>query len=163
MSKQLYTARQYKPFNYSFKNIPLIVYPVKDENPLNEVFSNTDTNSINKHLDDLYDGHSKILDTGNYHILFVWNLEGNRMVDVWIHNMSNWSNSGPLLSVFTFRNLEICDDAGIASGDSIITLAREEELRRKIGNIDEYVDRNKYMPTFPDGMQPIESFYEKSV
>jgi hypothetical protein len=31
--------RQFKPFNYKIQDIPLIIYPVKDENPLGEVFS----------------------------------------------------------------------------------------------------------------------------
>jgi len=154
------TARQYKPFSYKWTFLPLIVYPVKDENPLLDIFDSQDNNSIQKHLDQLYQKHRKRLNKGNYHILFVWNLEGHRMTDVWIHDMTNWSDSGPLLECVTFRDLEVCDDAGIASGDSVIALGREEELRREVGDIQKYVDREKHMPTFPRAMTPTESFYK---
>lgn len=155
-------ARQYRPFTYTWKSIPLIVYPAKDENPLLNIFDPKDSSSIQKHLDRLYQRNNKRLNKGNYHILFIWNLEGHRMTDVWIHSMANWSDSGPLLECITFRDLKICNNAGIASGDSVIVLGREEELRRRVGNIKEYVDRNKYLPVFPKGMQPVEEFYQKS-
>ena len=152
---------QFKPFTYKIKKTPLIIYPVKDENPLSEIFNPKDHNSIQQHLNKLYQKHSKLLNKGDYHILFVWNLQGNRMTDMWIHNMKNWSDSsGPLMECITFRNLEVCDDAGIASGDSIIALGREEELRRQINNIREYVDRKKHIPEFPSGMTPSKSFYK---
>lgn len=82
------------------------------------------------------------------------------MVDIWIHEMKNWSDSGPLLICFTFRDLGVCNDAGIASGDSIIVLGREEELRRKINEFQEYVNREKYIPAFPKGMEPVDNFYQ---
>ncbi len=155
-------ARQYKPFNHKWKSLPLIVYPVKDENPLLDIFDPQDNNSIQKHLNQLYQKHSKALNKGNYHILFVWNLKGHRMTDIWIHNMTNWSDSGPLLECVTFRDLEVCNDAGIASGDSIIVLGREEELRRNVNNLQSYVDREKYTPIFPRGMEPLEGFCKKA-
>lgn len=153
-------ARQYKPFSYKQVKIPLIVYPVKDENPLEEIFDRSDKKSIQKHIDKLYEKNRQELSKGDYHILFVWNLEGNRMTDVWIHDMQNWSDSGPLVECITFRNLERCHDAGIASGDSLIVLGREEELRRKVKNLEEYTDREKHISNFPEGMQPTESFYK---
>ncbi len=155
------SARQYKPFTYYWESLPLIVYPVKDENLLNDVFNPKDHQSIQKHLHQLYQKHSSDLKQGNYHIIFVWNLDGHRMTDVWICDMNNWSKSGPLLQCFTFRDLETCDDAGIASGDSVIVLGREEELRRSISNIREYVNRDKYIPTFPKNMKPTETFYQQ--
>jgi len=53
-------ARQYKPFSYKINKLPLIVYPVKDENPLQEVFDPSDKTSIHKHLDELYQKHSSL-------------------------------------------------------------------------------------------------------
>jgi len=149
-------ARQYKPFNLNVNNIPLIVYPVKDENPLYDVFK--DKAEIVDHLNQLYTKNKSILQKGEYHILFVWNLESERMTDVWIHSMKNWSDSGPLIECLTFRSLEICHDAGIASGDSITALGREEELRRRSNSLKEYVDRSKHIPDFPEGMVPEEEF-----
>ncbi len=153
-------CRQYLPFNYNIKDIPLIIYPVKDENPLDEIFDASNHMSIQNHLIKLYKKHIKTLNKGHYHILFMWNLNKNRMTDVWIHDTTNWTDSGPLLECITFRNLDVCEDAGIASGDSIIVLGREEELRRKVGNLDQYVNRQVYLPDFPKGMKPTETFYK---
>lgn len=149
-------ARQYKPYTSYYKTVPRIIYPVKDENPLHDIFRDQD--EITNHLDALYEKHQTNLTRGSYHILFAWNLSGHRMTDVWIHDMKNWSDSGPLLECYTFRDLEPCEDAGIASGDSIIALGREEELRRTVLSLDEYVDRSKHMPRFPKNMDPTETF-----
>ena len=113
-------SRQYIPFTIKIKNISIIIYPVKDENPLEEVFENKD--EIIEHINHLY--KEKSLEKGEYHIIFVWNLDKERMTDVWIHEMDNWSDSGPLIACKTFRGYEECTDAGIASGDSIIVLGR---------------------------------------
>ena len=149
-------SRQYKPYTSTFKTIPRIIYPVKDENPLQDVYKNE--TEITAYLDRLYSKHAEALERGSYHILFVWNLEGHRMIDIWIHDMKNWSDSGPLLECLTFRDLDTCEDAGIASGDSVIVLGREEELRRTLSDLEEYVDRAKHVPVFPDGMEPSEPF-----
>lgn len=151
-------ARQYLPFSTEQGGLPLIVYPVKDENPLEDVFDRKDKKAILNHIQDLYQRHKAILQKGSYHILFVWNLEKHRMTDVWVYDMKNWSDSGPLLECHTFRDLEVTDDAGIASGDSVIVLGREEELRRKVGELKQYVDRAKHLPTFPEGFAPTETF-----
>ena len=157
MLSQIYAdARHYIPFNEVIDTISLIIYPVKDENPLQDVFR--DKSEIVNHLKDLYQTHNDLIQ-GSYHILFVWNLNGERMVDVWIHKMENWSDSGPLLECKTFRGLKEASDAGIASGDSVIALGREEELRRKILSLDKYLDRTKQQPEFPLGMQPDELYY----
>lgn len=148
-------SRQYIPFTIEVQNIPLIVYPVKDENPLEEVFTNKEDIVI--HIKELYK-QNPTLTEGVYHILFVWNLEEERMTDVWIHKMENWSDSGPLISCKTFRGYKECTDAGIASGDSIIVLGREEELRRNSKDIDTYVDRSKKLPEFPNGFTPNTEF-----
>lgn len=149
---------QYIPYSYSFGKTPLIIYPVKDEHPLDEIFTVDAT--INAHLNELYAANAGLLGHGSYHILFVWNLDGQRMTDVWIHDMDNWSaTSGPLLECVTFRGLERCADAGIASGDSILALGREEELRRDCASLEDYLDRSKHVPVFPEGAQPDETFF----
>jgi len=156
------TPRQYKPFNYRINDINLIVYPVKDESPLDKIFDPKNKPDMLAYLETLYKKNNKLLSKGNYHILFIWNLDGNKMTDVWIHNMKNWSDSGPLLDGYIFKNSELTQDAGIASGDSVIALGREEELRRKLGKeikLNDYVDRTKYIPEFPAGMEPKDSFF----
>lgn len=150
-------SRQYIPFTIFIKDIPIIIYPVKDENPLEEVFNSKE--DIKDHINELYNSNPS-LKTGQYHILFVWNLNRDRMTDVWIYEMENWSDSGPLILCKTFRKYKECSDAGIASGDSIIVLGREEELRRQSKDIDSYVDRSNKLPTFPEGHTPDTEFNE---
>lgn len=142
--------------------MPLIVYPVKDENPLEEVFDPNDNHSIQKHLDALYKENSELLNQGDYHVLFIWQLNGHRMTDVWIHDMENWSDSGPMVKVQTFNGLDVYEGDDIASGDSLIALGREEELRRQVGNLERYVNRSKHLPDFPRGMEPTRAFYERT-
>jgi len=149
------SPRQYKPFNYRIGKIPIIVYPVKDENSIKKVFSNLQ--DIKEHLKNLYKINQEV-NKGDYHIVFIWNLDNKRMTDVWIYSIENWTNSGPLMDCITFRDLSICEDAGIASGDSIIVLGREEEFRRKNSNLVKYLDRNNNIPNFPKGMKPREIF-----
>lgn len=149
------TPRQYKPFSLKCLEQNLIIYPVLDESPIADVFNNV--TEINEHLNALYSENKAIL-KGQYHIVFVWNLEGKRMTDVWVNLLNEWSDSGPILECYTFRGLSPCEDAGIASGDSIIALGREEELRRKCSNLEEYLDRSKVQPEFPAGMQPVTEF-----
>jgi hypothetical protein len=74
--------------------------------------------------------------------------------------MGNWSDSGPLISCKTFRGYQECTDAGIASGDSIIVLGREEELRRDSKDLETYVDRLKNLPDFPEGFTPDTEFID---
>jgi len=148
-------ARQYKPFSLKILDQNLIVYPVLDENPLQDIYKNH--SEIVSQLQNLYQKNQNVL-KGQYHILFVWNLEGKRMTDVWIHLVNEWSDSGPVLECYTFRDLEPCKDAGIASGDSIIVLAREEELRRRCKNLNDYLDRSKTQAEFPEGLQPDQNF-----
>ncbi|MDQ7020630.1 MAG: hypothetical protein Q9M91_02170 [Candidatus Dojkabacteria bacterium] len=81
------------------------------------------------------------------------------MTDVWVHKLENWSEGcGPLLEVKTFENLEETSEAGIASGDSIMALGREEELRRNTESFEDYLDRSKVMPEFMDGFKPNKKF-----
>jgi hypothetical protein len=156
------SARQYRPYSTKINNKPLIIYPVRDENPLQEVFDKSDLESINNHLKNLYKKFKNKLSQGSYHIIFVWNLESQRMTDVWIYDMKDWSgNSGPILECLTFRELEECNNAGIASGDSIIALGREEELRRISRDLEEYLDRSKEQPEFPEGMQPEGDYFSQ--
>ncbi len=152
-------SRQYLPFNYKIFNIPLIIYPVKDENPLEKIYNPSEKKQFLNFLNSLYKKNKEKLSIGEYHILFIWNLNNQRMTDIWIHNLTNWSDSGPLIHCLTYRNLSQCFDAGIASGDSLIVLGREEELRRKSNNLQKYINRNTNLPIFPKGFKPTKSFF----
>jgi hypothetical protein len=81
------------------------------------------------------------------------------MIDVRRCSYNPHSQSGPLMDCFTFANGERVYDSGIASWDSIMVLGREEELRRSCKTINEYVDRNTHIPSFPDWFDPQEAFF----
>lgn len=153
-------GRQYLPFSTKISDIPLIVYPVRDSNPLSEVYNPASEQGVIKHLQNLYTEHEGYLKKGTYHIVFSWALNKKPMTDIWIHNLDNWadSESGPLVSCITFSGTESTNEAGIASGDTLITLGREEELRRRSNSLEEYLDRKNSLPDYPDDFAPKERF-----
>jgi len=151
--------RFYIPFSMKVQGISLIVYLLKDENPLDKVFDPKNKNDVKNHIRTLYKKHKEFLCAGMYHIVFLWNFKNKRMTDVWIHTTNLIAApSGPLQKVYTYCGLERYN-IEVASGDTLIVLAREEELRRKVGDINKYLERPKYIPDFPCEMQPYEDFF----
>ena len=144
----------YHPFNYKINETPLIVYIAKDI----QGFERKD-NSIEKYLDSVYESNKELLSRGNYHILIVWSLKKERMVDIWVHDINNFEDTGPLIDCYVFKDTERFLSNGQAAGDEIIILGREEELRRDINNLEEYVDRSKNIPNLPAYLKPSQDFY----
>src|SRR5579859_5905892 len=143
------TDKFFKPINYKIFNIPLIIYIAKEI----DGFDRSNKNSVQEYLDSVYKENKEILNKGSYHIIIVWSLDGNKMADVWIHDMNNFEDTGPVIDSYVFKNTEKFVTTGQAAGDEMIVLGREEELRRKINNLEEYVDRSKHTPEFPEYMQ----------
>lgn len=147
--------RFYIPFNYKIENIPLIIYPVKDENPLKNIIK-TEAD-IDIQLNKLYSRHKELV-KGSYHIVFIWNLNNKLMFDIWIYDMVNFTDSGPLVDCVTFKGMDICDEVGIASGDGLIVLGKEEELRRSCNSLDAYLNRMLIIPNFSSAFKPNTKF-----
>lgn len=153
--------RFYIPFSLKIVDKPLIVYLVKDENPLTNVFDSKTKRSVVSHLKRLYSKNKAALSKGLYHIVFLWNLKNHRMADVWIHTLNSIAEkSGPLQEVHIFQDLQPYH-IEVSSGDTLIVLAREEELRRKMADMKKYLNRPKYIPDFPFEMQPYEDFFDR--
>lgn len=146
-------ARFYRPFTKEFGSRPSIVYPARDsEHPLGRAYSPADMSGIVAHLDELYATHPDRLERGTHHIVFAWALGTVAMTDIWMHDENPTSHtSGPLVNVETFDGLEPSVDVGVASGDTLIVLGREEELRRHTGELTVYLSREIIMPDLPDG------------
>ncbi len=150
---------QYKPFNHQIGDIPLIIYPVKWGQSLKDLVKNED--EIKQKLNKLYKLQSEDLEVGLYHIVFVWNFGGYFLTDVWIYRKA-FFNSG-----YTETSLDFCrtykddspyHDAGLASGNTIVTIGREQEHSWKFDSLEDYLDRSKSMPEFPPGFAPDEKF-----
>ena len=88
------------------------------------------------------------------------------MVDVWKISRNTISDdSGFLYDCFILRDDIIEVSMGIGSGNSIIVLASEELLLRKLiieerRTFLEATDRERYIPEFPFGSTPIEKFFQ---
>ena len=149
------TDKFYKPLNHKIFDIPLIIYVAKEI----EGFDRNKKNSVEDYLESVYKVNAELLNKGSYHIIIVWSLDGNKMADIWVNDMNNFEDTGPVIDCFVFKETERFVTTGQAAGDEMIVLGREEELRRKINNLDEYVDRSKYLPDFPEYMQLLEEFY----
>jgi len=152
--------RFYRPFTmYSKKFPPRIVYPARDEGRLDLVFDRTRPGALEAHIDSLY-AERKELKAGAYHILVVWALKGKPMLDVWVMSMTNYySLSGPFVTCKTFTGTKPSHDTGLASGDGLIVLGYEEELRRALDRkITFYTNRQKYLPNIPATVLTLEPF-----
>lgn len=77
----------------------------------------------------------------SYIIMFIWSLEGDRMIDVWKFK-ENYvdTRSGPLGDVRVYREGKICKDLELASGNTLLVLGYEEKLRRQSKDLKSYLD-----------------------
>ena len=156
---QIMKDRCYIPFSMTIRGKPVIVYLLKGNSSLNRVYDPNSKKNVCAHIRSIYAKHEILLKGGIYHIVFLWILNNRPMTDIWIHNVNKIDGpSGPLQKAYTFRDLNKFD-IEISSGDTLIVLAREEELRRKVGNLEKYTQRPKYIPDFPLDMQPYEDFF----
>ena len=152
--------RLYIPFTIFSKDLPpRIVYPARDEGRLDRVFKRTDPRALHCHLEQLYKQHQEIR-TGSYHVVVIWSLKGVAMTDVWIMSMDNYyALSGPFVICKTFAGMKPSADTGLASGDTLLMLGAEEELRRYLHRpIKEYANRAKYLPNLPATVMCMEAF-----
>jgi len=146
-------GRFYSPFRLDVGKLPLIVYPcLGTEN----VFDRSEPGCLEAHVREVYAKNKKLLDTGAYYILILWNDSKDRMADVWIFDKLDSWGSGPLADVKVFRNFELEQNIGVSAGDGLIMLGREEEQRRKSASLAAYLDGKR--PEMPAEMVLKESF-----
>lgn len=157
---QTLQPHQYKPFNHVINTIPLIIYPIKHTtDKIRAVVP--DKESIKKRLEALYAAQGEHLMVGIYHIVFVWEWGGYLMTDVWIYRQSFFDPDYSKTSLDfckVFKDLAPEAVTGLASEYTLVTLGREQEHRWKFDSLEEYLDRSKTLPVFPEGFAPTEDF-----
>ena len=115
----------YSPKVASEFSVPVILY--RDESA--ESF----------HLECLSHAVSQIRADADYVICFVWEDEGDPMIDCWEFWQTNTWGSGPLSSVRVYRGKKATHDIGVASGNTLIVLGLEEQARRESSSLQEYL------------------------
>lgn len=155
-------AKQYLPISRKYKNIPIIIYPAKDDGNIVQAYSTEE--SIISYTDRVLPLHEDRITWADMLILYVWNDGTIPMVDIWkvIRNTIS-DDSWFLYDGFTLRGDSIETRMGTASGNSLIVFTAEELLLRKLimeegKSFTEAADRKKYFPAFPAGLIPGERF-----
>jgi hypothetical protein len=155
-------AKQYLPFSHIYKNIPLIIYPAKDDGDIRQAY--TTEESILHYIDTILPLHEDRIRTADLLILYVWNDGSTPMVDIWkVMRNTISDDSGFLYDGFTLRWKDIENGMWTASGNSLIVFTAEELLLRKLimeegKSFTEAADRKKYFPAFPAGLIPWERY-----
>ncbi len=147
-------ASFYFPKNVVINEIPVIIYPCIG---VEKLLSRTKPDCIESHIKQLYEKNVNLLKKGNYHIIILWDNEGDIMSDVWIFDKLESWQSGPLVDVKIFRNFEVENSIGVSAGDGLVMLGYEEMHRRSKTKFDEYINGNR--PELPEGITPKEEFY----
>jgi hypothetical protein len=133
----------YQPNHSYFKNLDfkidgkhVIVYPDKDAVGAYKGF---DYDSLKKYIEDIIHKNNDYFKDSTYLIVFIWNYEGNKMVDIWKFDANFVDDrSGPLGEAKIFKEGVECHDLGLASGSTLMILGYEEKLRRQAGDINAY-------------------------
>lgn len=158
-------TKQYLPITHEYKDLPIVIYPAKDDGRTEDIFNRQDKNSLQKYAEDIIDAHEEKYNDADMLIVVVWGNEKIKHADVWKVNRNYYSDdSGFLYDVSIYKDIEKTEDMGVASGNTSIILTAEEMLLRElivVGGVTfkEAADRTKYQARFPVGYVPEESFY----
>lgn len=133
----------YQPNHSYFRNLDfkidgkhIIVYPDKDAVGAYKGF---DYDSLKVYIEDIIHKNNEYFKEAGYLIVFIWNYDGNKMVDIWKFNANFVDDrSGPLGEAKIFKEGVECNDLGLASGSTLMILGYEEKLRRQAGDINAY-------------------------
>lgn len=127
----------YKNLNYFINDLQIIVWPDVDAKVSYKSFSKLQLRKYIKNiiLSDKYYNDS------SYIIAFIWSLDGEKMIDMWKFNDNHIDDrSGPLGDVRVYREGKLCNDIGLASGNTLLILGYEEKLRRQLKDLKSYLN-----------------------
>lgn len=159
-------TKQYLPVSMNFNNLPLVIYPAKDDGRLEDILERKDINSIQTYITEVFLANWGLLKGADMAICVVWGNDGVPCCDIWKVSKNSMSNdSGFLYDVHIFKLHDKVTDMGVASGNTSMVITAEEMLLRELVlvknlTIKEAADRNKYQARFPAGFLPEESFYK---
>lgn len=128
----------FRNLDYKINNKHVIVYPDKDAVGAYKGF---DYESLGKYIENIINENKEYFKGSTYLIVFLWNYEGKKMVDIWKFDANFVDDrSGPLGEAKIFKEGKECSDLGLASGSTLMILGYEEKLRRQSDNIQAYFD-----------------------
>ena len=140
--------------------LPCIIYPARDESDLATVFRRDQRNCIEEHTDTVIRENATLLEKANYTIIFAWNIDKQPILDIWMFQLENKTESGPLVIALTFKDSAWVKDMGTTSGDGLIVLGYEEILRRHSASFDAYFNIPDRHSSLPDICRADEAFYQ---
>lgn len=130
----------YNPIKYKIKQLPSKVYP--DKNAV-KAYKGFTRKSLKKYIAKIIQNHKKYYKDSNYLISFIWSYQHYKMIDIWSFKVNKVDNySGPLGNVKVFKDMKICSDLGLASGNTLLVLGYEEKIRRQSKNLENYFDQS---------------------
>lgn len=126
----------YKNLNYFIDDLQIIVWPDADAKESYKDFSNE---QLETYIKNIVSSDSYYVDA-TYIIAFLWSLQGEKMVDMWKFNDNHVDDrSGPLGDVRVYREGALCNDVGLASGNTLLVLGYEEKMRRQSKDLKSYL------------------------
>jgi hypothetical protein len=160
-------TKQYLPISYRHKEIPVIIYPAKDDGKLELAFSRSDIGCLEKYIDSLLKENESSYRDADIIVTIIWNQKDVPHCDIWKINRNKYSDdSGFLYDVQVYKNLLPVSDMGVASGNTSIVITAEEMLLRELIlknglSFSQASDRKIYQAKFPAGFVPAENFYQE--
>ncbi len=159
-------TKQYLPISAHFGNIPMVIYPARDDGDITKAFSRKKIGSLEDYVESILNEHSSHYQDADMILAYVWNQETVPYCDVWKITRNRLSDdSGFLYDVRVYKNTSQITDMGVASGNSSIVLTAEEMLLRELIltkglSFSEASKRDIYRARFPAGYLPDEAFYQ---
>ena len=153
------TQRFYRPILHTILDKPCIIYPARDESNLATVLPRNQKGSIETYVDNVLQANSDVITRANYLICVPWNIEQQLYLDVWLFELENKSESGPLVTAVTFTGDKLAEDMGTTSGDGLILLGHEEIVRRKHDALNAYLSDGHRHDDLPNVCRADENFY----
>jgi hypothetical protein len=158
-------TKQFLPISYEFKNIPVVLYPAKDDGLLEKAFSRHEPGLLEEYVNGVVDQEFDFFKDADMILAYVWNQGKIPYCDIWKVNRNDISDdSGFLYDVRIYSDHKLVTDMGVASGNSSIVVTAEEMLLRDLIikdnlSIAEAANRKRYQARFPVGFVPAEDFY----
>lgn len=126
----------YKNLNYFIGDMQIIVWPDVDAKISFSGFSNKRLGDYIKNII-ISDKYYK---DASYIIAFIWSFNGEKMIDIWKFNDNHVDDrSGPLGDVRVYIEGKLCNNLGLASGNTLLVLGYEEKLRRQSKDLKSYL------------------------
>jgi hypothetical protein len=156
-----HSARQrfYRPLLHTATGKPTITYPSNDEGHLDQLLSRTTARSVEDFVEATLSVNEKLVEPADYLISIPWSDGKQLYLDVWMYQMANITQAGPLVTAFTFADQVSIDDAGTTSGDGLMLLGYEEALRHTSKSLNAYLTNPDRCDDLPHACRADEDFY----